>query len=124
MKESAVNTALVIFVSFVAKVFTSNRTFTCGLLNGYPAELDAMNFFVNHTSDLNNVSSIIFKTFKIPEKVDLCNQASLFSQQNVIALIEGSHIKTSACTLAEVTGVPLIRLHGDRRPLDQCEQEH
>lgn len=48
--------------------------------------------------------------------------ASAFLQQNVIAMIEGSHIKTSACALSTVTGVPLIRLHGDRTPLDQCEK--
>ncbi len=48
--------------------------------------------------------------------------ASFILQQNVVALIEGSHTKTSACALSEVTGVPLIRLLGDSRPFDQCEK--
>ncbi|KAL9962089.1 hypothetical protein ACROYT_G031159 [Oculina patagonica] len=122
MRQRTINTACVIFVSFVAKVFTSNKTFTFGLLNGYPAEYDAMNFFVNHMSDVNNISSIIFKKFKIPEKIELSNQAPLFPQQNVVAFIEGSHTKTSACTLSEVTGIPLIHLHGDSRPFEQCEK--
>ena len=48
--------------------------------------------------------------------------ASALLERNVIALIEGSHTNTSACALAEVTGIPLIRLHGDGRPFDQCEK--
>ena len=47
--------------------------------------------------------------------------ASVFLQQNVVALIEGSNSKISACALSTVTGIPLIRLHGNSRPLDQCE---
>ena len=31
-------------------------------------------------------------------------------------------MKTSACALSEVTGIPLIRLHGDGRPSDQCNK--
>ena len=37
-------------------------------------------------------------------------------------LIEGSNTKTTACALSTVTGIPLIRLHGDRRSFDQCEK--
>lgn len=37
-------------------------------------------------------------------------------------LIEGSNTKTSACALSTVTGIPLIRLHGDSRSFDQCEK--
>ena len=37
-------------------------------------------------------------------------------------LIEGSKTKTFACVLSTVTGIPLIRLHGERRPFDQCEK--
>ncbi|XP_078383344.1 glutamate receptor ionotropic, kainate 2-like [Oculina patagonica] len=120
MRQGAIKSLVIIFVSFVAKVFSSNRTFNCGFLNGYLPEYDAMNFFVNHTSDASNVSSIIFKNFKIPEKIDLCNQASLLLQQNVVALVEGSQTNTSACALSEATGIPLIRLHGDSGPFDQC----
>lgn len=36
-------------------------------------------------------------------------------------LIEGSDTKTSACALSTVTGIPLIRLHGERRSFDQCQ---
>ena len=48
--------------------------------------------------------------------------ASLFLDENVVVLIEGSNMKTSACALSEVTGIPLIRLHGDGRPSDQCNK--
>ena len=37
-------------------------------------------------------------------------------------LIEGSNTKMSACTLSSVTGIPLIRFHGDSRSFDQCEK--
>ena len=37
-------------------------------------------------------------------------------------LIEGSSTKTPACTLSSVTGIPLIRLHGDSRSFDQCKE--
>ena len=58
--------------------------------------------------------------------VSLCFQiifisASELLDQNVIALIEGSLNKTSACALSEVTGIPLIRLHGNSSPIDQCK---
>lgn len=48
--------------------------------------------------------------------------ASIFLQENVVVLIEGSQSKTSACALSTVTGIPLIRLHGDKRPFDQCQK--
>ena len=48
--------------------------------------------------------------------------ASVFLQQNVAALIEGSHTTTSACALSTVTGIPLIRLHGNNGPFDQCQK--
>ena len=42
-------------------------------------------------------------------------------QQNVVALIEGSHTKYPTCALSIVTGIPLISLYGNDRPFDQCE---
>lgn len=48
--------------------------------------------------------------------------ASKLLKQNVIALIEGSNPKISACVLSTVTSIPLIRLHGYSRPFEQCEQ--
>ena len=48
--------------------------------------------------------------------------ASLFLQQNVLALIEGRNSKISACALSTVTGIPLIRLHGGSRSLNGCEK--
>ena len=48
--------------------------------------------------------------------------ASALVDQNVVALIEGSLANSFACTLSEVTGIPLIRLHGDSSPFDQCEK--
>ena len=37
-------------------------------------------------------------------------------------LIEGGNTKTQACALSTVTGIPLIRLHGDSRSYEQCEK--
>ncbi len=48
--------------------------------------------------------------------------ASAFRDHNVVALIEGSDRKTSACALSSVADIPLIRFHGDSRPSDQCEK--
>ena len=42
-------------------------------------------------------------------------------QQNVVALIGGSHTKYPTCALSTVTCIPLIRLYGNDRPFDQCE---
>ena len=46
----------------------------------------------------------------------------MLPQQNVVALIEGSHKKNPACALSTLTGIPLIRLYGNDRPFDQCEK--
>ena len=48
--------------------------------------------------------------------------ASALLHQNAIVLIEGSNTTISACALSSVTGIPLIRLHGDSRSFDQCEK--
>ena len=48
--------------------------------------------------------------------------ASALLQHNVIALIDGSHSKTSTCALSTVTGIPLIHLHGNGRAFEQCEK--
>ena len=40
----------------------------------------------------------------------------------MVALIEGSHTKTSVCAFSTASGIPLIRLHGNERPFDQCEK--
>jgi len=47
----------------------------------------------------------------------------VFLQQNVVALLEGSQTKFFACALSTVTGIPVVRFHGDNRPFDQCEKE-
>lgn len=42
-------------------------------------------------------------------------------EEDVIAMIEGSHINTSdACALSVVTGIPVISLRRDTRPTDGC----
>ena len=42
-------------------------------------------------------------------------------QEDVIGMIEGSHINTSdACALSVVTGIPVISLRRDTRPTDGC----
>lgn len=50
----------------------------------------------------------------IPSHLELC-------QANVVALIEGSQANLPACAISTVAGVPLIRLHGNTRLNDQCE---
>jgi len=113
--------AFVTIISLVHKVFSNNGIFTYGVVNEYPVEFDAINFVVNTTQTLNS-TSIILKNANVPEKRNLYKQASLFLDQNVVALIEGSNTKMCACALSEVTGIPLIRLHGDSRPSDQCDK--
>lgn len=41
--------------------------------------------------------------------------AAILLQQDVMALIEGSETKNSACALSTVTGIPLVYLHGDKK---------
>ena len=48
--------------------------------------------------------------------------ALAFHQQNVIALIDGSYAKIPACALSTVTGIPLLRLHGDSMSMNGCEK--
>ena len=41
-------------------------------------------------------------------------------QEDVIALIEGSHInKSDTCALSAVTGIPVISLSRDTRPINE-----
>ena len=47
--------------------------------------------------------------------------ALVFVQEDVIALIEGSHInKSDTCALSAVTGIPVISLSRDTRPINEC----
>ena len=46
--------------------------------------------------------------------------ASELLQDNVIALVEGSHTKIPACALATFTNIPLIYLHGNYPTLGRC----
>ena len=47
--------------------------------------------------------------------------ALVFLQEDVIALIEGSHInKSDTCALSAVTGIPVISLSRDTRPINEC----
>ena len=46
-----------------------------------------------------------------------------FVQEDVIVLIEGSHINTSdTCALSAVTGIPVISLSRDTRPINECKK--
>jgi len=51
----------------------------------------------------------------------MCISASAFRDHNVVALIEGSDMKTPVCALSSVAGIPLIGFHRDNRPFDHCE---
>ena len=47
----------------------------------------------------------------------------MFVQEHVIALIEGSHInKSDTCALSAVTGIPVISLSRDIRPINKCKK--
>ena len=48
--------------------------------------------------------------------------ASSFLDQNILVLITGANKQTPACALSTVTGIPLIRLHGNRRSLEHCKK--
>ena len=53
----------------------------------------------------------------------LYSPALVFVQKDVIALIEGSHINTSdTCALSAVTGIPVISLSRDTRPINKCKK--
>ncbi|XP_078383275.1 glutamate receptor ionotropic, kainate 2-like isoform X2 [Oculina patagonica] len=121
MERGNIYVALILIISFVSKAYSTNRIFTIGLIYGHSSGNDAIiDTVINKTSGFNNIS-IILKKYNTSENINLFEQASFILQQNVVALIEGSHTKTSACALSEVTGVPLIRLLGDTRPFE-CEE--
>nr|XP_058964192.1 glutamate receptor 2-like [Pocillopora verrucosa] len=120
MEKTAIGIVLVFILPFVPRLSTTLRKFTCGLVNGYPEEYDALTLAGNKTNKLNNVS-VIFKQFNISDKINLFSKASLLRDENVIALVEGSEDKISTCALSTVTGIPLIRLH-DNKVSDQCEK--
>ena len=48
--------------------------------------------------------------------------SALVFRRHFFALIEGSHTKAYACALSIVTGIPLVRLYGSKRPFDQCDK--
>ena len=45
----------------------------------------------------------------------------MLRQQNITVLVEGSHLKVSACAISLIMGVSVIRLHGSNGQFDQCE---
>ena len=89
-------------------------------------------FFVLATELLYLKSSWVNKTLTITKcsflqqpirpKFCLIFSASVFHQKNFFALIEGSHTKSYACALSAVSGIPLVRLYGNKRPFDQCDK--
>lgn len=64
---------------------------------------------------------LLFSIFVTLTSYIILFSASLLHQLNVLSVIEGSHNKISACALSTITGIPLIRLHGDSNPPGQCE---
>ncbi|XP_044181464.1 glutamate receptor 2-like isoform X1 [Acropora millepora] len=99
---------------------TSRKMFTCGVISKDSSEFDAISSALNNTSAFSNIT-IDLKTFSATEpETDVCKQALELDQHNVIALVEGSRTKIPACTLATITKIPLIHLHGNNPPLDRC----
>ncbi|CAH3015261.1 unnamed protein product, partial [Porites evermanni] len=84
-----------------------------GVVNGCSSSYKAINSAIAKTSNLRNVT-IVVRRFTISKDTNLVDQAAILLQQNVVALIEGSETKNSACALSTVTGIPLIYLHGDK----------
>ncbi|XP_078384334.1 glutamate receptor 2-like [Oculina patagonica] len=120
MERRSMYIGFIIVISLIEKVVTTNRTFTCGFVNGYSAEYDVVNSVFNNAPSFDNVS-VVLKEFNISDNTNLFTTASALLDQNVIALVEGSNTNSSACALSEVTGIPLIRLHGDARHFE-CEK--
>ncbi|PFX30305.1 Glutamate receptor 4 [Stylophora pistillata] len=106
--------ALIMFL--LKRINATDRVLTCGFINGLTAEFDAVNSVFSHVSS-SGIISVVLKEFNNSEAVNLFSHAS-----NVIALIEGSAATTPTCALSTVTGIPLIRLHGNNRRLNQCDQ--
>ena len=78
-----------------------------GVLNGHQAEYDAMNFYVNHTSYVNDIP-VIFREFKIPTKVDFCRQGKHISIILNTNLIIFSNINKSISLFSKVFTVYLF----------------
>ncbi|CAH3162263.1 unnamed protein product, partial [Pocillopora meandrina] len=89
--------------------------------NGNAEESEALKFVVSQSNTKNNIS-ITLKVLNTSTSVGLFDQAvSVLRQQNVTILVEGSHLKVSACAISLVMGVSVIRLHGSNGQFDQCE---
>ncbi|XP_022787773.1 uncharacterized protein LOC111327772 [Stylophora pistillata] len=121
MERTAICMVLVFFLPFALRLSAALRKFTCGFVNGYSGEFDTLTLAGNQINKFSNVS-VIFKQFNISDRKNLFTKALLLRDENVIALVEGSQDKISACGLSTVTGIPLIRFHGDNELSDQCEK--
>ncbi|XP_020619406.1 uncharacterized protein LOC110057163 [Orbicella faveolata] len=96
--------------------------FYVGFVNGHSDEYDVINAVVSSRTSLSNVSLVLKEFNTSADNTNLFDTASALLDHNTIVLIEGSNTKMSACTLSSVTGIPLIRFHGDSRSFDQCEK--
>ena len=85
----------------------------------------------NDTNELNSGLERFYEVLFLPTFVPfVClfvfffiSPALAFFQGDVIALIEGSHINTSdTCALSAVTGIPVISLSRDTRPISKCKK--
>ncbi|XP_067050317.1 glutamate receptor ionotropic, kainate 3-like [Acropora muricata] len=111
-KAQSICNIMVLLVLLGERANTLNKVFACGFIGSH-LELDSLKFAFNNAFFLENVSVTV-------AHVNIT--ASPFHQQNFFALIEGSHTNAYACVLSTVTGIPLVRLYGNKRPLDQCDK--
>ncbi|XP_068704921.1 glutamate receptor 2-like [Montipora foliosa] len=118
METKAILSVLILISSLTQRGNSSNKH-TYGVINASPIEYHAMTVALNTSSSFGNVT-ITRKIFNVTNESSLIDQASLFV--NVLSLIEGSYATTQACALSTVTGIPLIRLHGNIQPFEPCEK--
>ncbi|CAH3015262.1 unnamed protein product, partial [Porites evermanni] len=89
-------------------------------IHEHSIEKKVIDLAANDSSAFKNVS-VLLKRVSHNDNITLLNQASVFVQEDVIALIEGNHInKSDTCALSAVTGIPVISLSRDTRPIDEC----
>ncbi|RMX49451.1 hypothetical protein pdam_00013352 [Pocillopora damicornis] len=113
--------ALVI-VSSIQDIYPTDKIFTCGFLGGDRGEFEEiLDTVINKTSSLSNISLVLNK-YNISKNTNLFSQALAFLQDNVIALIDESDSHSRACALSTVTNIPLVRLHDNKGPFEQCEK--
>ncbi|XP_068737794.1 glutamate receptor 2-like isoform X1 [Montipora capricornis] len=120
METKAILSVLILTSSLTQRGNSSNEH-TCGVIDASPIEYHAMTVALSTSSSFGNIT-ITRKIFNVTNEWSLIDQATWFLTRNVLCLVEGGYATTLACALSTVTGIPLIRLHGNSQPFERCEK--